>query len=115
MIRMHSRLRARKDKQALPFASGQAGQRKQSFLLQAMLILLPVALMAGFGFWAILRQRNAVEQEAQRRAREILQALPSDFFGRIAANRLTQFEGPKTGWLNYLQWGIAFGDSAMAI
>ena len=104
---MHSRLRARKDKQALPFASGQAGQRKQSFLLQAMLILLPVALMAGFGFWAILRQRNAVEQEAQRRAREILQALPSDFFGRIAANRLTQFEGPKTGWLNYLQWGIA--------
>ncbi len=84
----------------------QPGLRKQSFLWQAVLILLPVALMAGFGFWAILRERNAVEQEAKQRAKEVIQALPSDF-GRIAANRLTQFEGPKGGWLSYLQWGIA--------
>ena len=82
----------------------QPGLRKQSFLWQAVLILLPVALMAGFGFWAILRERNAVEQEAKQRAKEMIQALPSDF-GRIAANRLTQFEGPKGGWLSYLQWG----------
>jgi signal transduction histidine kinase len=81
-------------------------RRKQSFLWQAVLILLPVALMAGFGFWAILRERNAVEQEAKQRAKEVIQAIPSDF-GRIAANRLTQFEGPKGGWLYYLQWGVA--------
>ena len=42
--------------------------RKPSFLWQGVLILLPVALMAGFGLWALLRERNAVEQEARERA-----------------------------------------------
>ncbi len=76
------------------------------FFWQAILILLPVALMAGFGFWAILRERNAVEQQAQQRAKEILSSLPAEF-GRIAANRLTQFDGPKSGFLFYLELGIA--------
>ena len=56
------------------------------FFWQAVFILLPVTLMGGFGFWAILRERRAVEQEAQLRAREIFQVLPSEF-GRIAAIR----------------------------
>jgi len=81
-------------------------RKVQTFFWQGVLILLPVVLMAGFGFWAILRDRNAVEQEAQQRAKEIIQALPSDF-GRIVANRLTQFEGPKNGWFFYLELGIA--------
>jgi signal transduction histidine kinase len=81
-------------------------RRTQTFFWQGVLILLPVVLMAGFGFWAILRERNAVEQEAQQRAKELLQALPSEF-GRIAANRLTQFEGPKNGCLFHLELGIA--------
>ena len=68
---------------------------RQSFLWQGILILLPVALMAAFGFWAVFRERNAVEEEAQRRAKEILDALPSDYFGRIAANRLDPVPRPK--------------------
>jgi hypothetical protein len=32
----------------------------QTFFWQGVLILLPVALMAAFGFWAILRERNEV-------------------------------------------------------
>lgn len=101
-----ARRRALEEKKAMLAVANQSGPRKQSFLWQAVLILLPVALMAAFGFWAILRERNAVEQEAQQRAKEIIQALPSEF-GRIAANRLTQFDGPKGGWMSYLQWGIA--------
>ena len=76
-----------------------------AFFWQAVLILLPVTLMSGFGFWAILRERNAVEHEAQQRAREIFQVLPGEF-GRIAASRLTQFDGPKGGWFQYLQWAL---------
>jgi len=67
-----------------------APSRKPSFLWQAVLILLPVALMAGFGFWAILRERNAVEQEARQRAAEIIETLPGDF-GQRAAGRLTRY------------------------
>jgi signal transduction histidine kinase len=103
-------LRARslvlEEKKATPVVAGRPGPRKQSFLWQAILILLPVALMAGFGFWAILRERNAVEQEARQRAKEMIQSLPGDF-GRIAANRLTQFEGEKGGWYFYLQQGLS--------
>ena len=77
-----------------------------AFFWQAVLILLPVALMSGFGFWAILRERNAVEHEAQQRAGEIMQVLPAEF-GRIAASRLTQFDGPKGGWFQYLQWALS--------
>jgi signal transduction histidine kinase len=58
---------------------------KPSFLWQAVLILLPVLLMAGFGTWAILRERKAVEQDARQRAQELLQSLPYNFFGRVAS------------------------------
>ncbi len=102
----NARRRALDEKKVMLAAGNRPGARKQSFLWQTVLILLPVALMAAFGFWAILRERNAVEQEAQQRAREIIQALPSEF-GRIAANRLIQFDGPKGGWLQYLQWGLS--------
>jgi signal transduction histidine kinase len=76
--------------------------RKPRFLWQALLILLPVALMAGFGFWAILRERNQVEQEAQQRAQQIIQTLPNNL-GRLVAYRLTNLEGCKDGWLSYLR------------
>lgn len=77
-----------------------------AFFWQAVLILLPVALMSGFGFWAILRERNAVEHEAQQRAGEIIQVLPAEF-GRIAASRLTDFQLTKNGWDGYLGWAIS--------
>ena len=58
---------------------------KPSFVWQALLILLPVVLMAGFGTWAILRERKAVEQDARQRAQELLQSLPYNFFDRVAS------------------------------
>jgi signal transduction histidine kinase len=58
---------------------------KPTFLWQAVLILLPVLLMAGFGTWAILRERKAVEQDARQRAQEILQSLPYNFSQRVAS------------------------------
>ena len=76
------------------------------FFWQAVLILLPVALMAGFGFWAILRERNAAELQAQQRAHEILSSLP-DKFGRMVASQLTDFQITKNGWDGYLSWGVA--------
>src|ERR1700722_19285201 len=81
-------------------------QRKPTFFWQGVLIMLPVALMAAFSFWGILRERTAAEQEARQHAKEITRALPSEF-GRIVANRITQFDGPKGGWYRYLQWGLS--------
>ncbi len=58
---------------------------KPNFFWQAVLILLPVLLMAGFGTWAILRERRAVEQDARERAHEVLQSLPYNFAQRLAS------------------------------
>ncbi len=81
--------------------AGPRTTRKPTFFWQGMLILLPVALMAGFGLWALLHERNAVEQEARQRANEILQALPADFGSRVAL-RMTEFS-PAYGWLQNQQ------------
>ncbi len=66
---------------------------------QAILILIPVMVMAGFGFWAIYKDRRAVEQEARQRAKDVLESLP-DEFGRIAAGRMTQYDHFFYGWLD---------------
>jgi signal transduction histidine kinase len=78
--------------------AGPRTSRKPTFFWQGVLILLPVALMAGFGLWALLRERHAVEQEAQQRANEILQALPADFGSRVAL-RVAEFSDASYGWL----------------
>jgi signal transduction histidine kinase len=57
---------------------------KPSFFWQGVLILLPVLLMAGFGTWAILREREQVELDARNRAQEILSSLPYNFEQRLA-------------------------------
>ena len=75
------------------------------FFWQAVLILLPVVLMAAFGFWAILHQRKAVEQEAQQRAQEIIHALP-DELGKLFANNLTSFDSRKRGWIWFMENGV---------
>ena len=75
---------------------------KPRFFWQGVLILLPVALMAGFGLWALLRERNAVEQDARQRANEILEALPVDF-GTCVARRMTEFSPASYSWLQNQQ------------
>jgi signal transduction histidine kinase len=89
----------------LLFARRKAKRATPVFFWQAVLILLPVAVMTGFGFWAILKERNAVEQDAQQRAREILSPLRGDF-GIMAAGRLTELDSAKDGWFHYLQSGV---------
>ena len=101
-----ARRAAIKEKQARLASGYQPGPPKPTFLWQAILILLPVALMAGFGFWAILRERNAVDEESRQRAQAIIQSLPREF-DRVAANRLTQFNSLNQGWLMYLQNGVS--------
>ena len=81
-------------------------KRKPAFFWQGVLILLPVALMAAFGFWAILRQRNVVEQDARERAQEIVHSLPDDF-GRLATALLAHSAILKQNWFGYLQSGPA--------
>ena len=90
----------------LLFARQKVKRATPAFFWQAVLILLPVVVMSGFGFWAILKERNAVEQDAQQRARDILSPMQSNF-GRIAANLLTALDGSKSGWMQYLQWGVS--------
>jgi len=101
-----ARRAAREERLAGVAAGYHSGPPKPTFLWQAILILLPVALMAGFGFWAILRERNAVDEESRQRAQAIIQSLPREF-DRLTANRLTQFNGPNQGWLMYLQNGVS--------
>jgi signal transduction histidine kinase len=81
-------------------------QRRPTFFWQGVFILLPMALMSGFGFWAILQQRNAVEQDARVRAQEIVQSLPNEM-GTAVAERLAFAEADKNGWFNFLQQGLA--------
>ena len=62
--------------------------------------------MAGFGFWAILHERDAVEQDARQRAQDIIHAFPVDI-GQRVANCLGQFEMDKSGWNDYLDFAMA--------
>lgn len=99
-------LKARREFQKLPALLQRQSKRSlPAFFWQAILILLPVTLMAGFGFWAIRQQRRAVEQDAQQRAKDILRGLP-DAFGRLAANRLTEYDAYKQGWLDFMESGV---------
>jgi signal transduction histidine kinase len=85
-----AKYKAMEEKITLPPLSKRPKTQKQTFFWQGVLILLPMALMAGFGLWALWRERNSVEQEARQRASEILQALPADFGSRVAL-RMTEF------------------------
>ena len=76
--------------------------RPPSFLWQGLLILLPVAALAVVGLMAVRRDRAAVQQDATRRAHEIL-AQMSEGFGRAAAEQLTRYDSVAQGWFGYCQ------------
>ncbi|HUC86531.1 MAG TPA: HAMP domain-containing sensor histidine kinase [Candidatus Acidoferrales bacterium] len=78
-------------------------RKSPTFFWQAVFILLPVVLMASFGFRAILHQRQMVAQEARTRAEEILHGLPDDF-GETVAGRLENDD--KYIWLHYLEESV---------
>ncbi len=72
-------------------------ERPPSFLWQGLLILLPVAALAIVGLSAITRDRAAVQEDARRRAHEIL-AQMSEGLGRAAAEQLTRFDPLARNW-----------------
>jgi signal transduction histidine kinase len=47
----------------------------RSFLLQAVLIVLPVVLLAGYGLWALRKERASIEEEVRERCSTVLQLL----------------------------------------
>jgi signal transduction histidine kinase len=47
----------------------------RSFLLQAALIVLPVVLLAGYGLWALRKERASIEEEVRERCSTVLQLL----------------------------------------
>ena len=53
--------------------------------------------MAAFGFWAILRERGGVEQDARR---EILQSIPADF-GKSVATQIHGYKMLAAFWPQY--------------
>lgn len=67
------------------------------FLWQGILILMPVVIMASFGFWAILQERGRVEEDARQ---AILQAIPADV-GTSVAEQLHEYKIPGTFWPVY--------------
>ena len=81
-------------------------QRKPRFFWQGLLILLPVALMAAIGLTAILRDRAAVEHDAQQRAGEILRQLASELAGGVAG-QLSEFDLSADDWNQYHRTWLA--------
>jgi hypothetical protein len=65
-------------------------RRKPSFFWQGLLIVLPVALLAGLGLVSLRQYRRLVEQDATQRAREISEHLSSSV-GRRVGNEIAQF------------------------
>ena len=67
----------------------QAKPHKPTFIWQAVLILLPVAIMTAVGFVALMRDRAAVENEARQHAEELIQQLQANFGRRVASELST--------------------------
>jgi signal transduction histidine kinase len=79
---------------------------KPGFLWQGILILLPMALLAGVGLYSLRRDRAMVLEEARNRAVESLRAMTSDL-GRQAAGQLTAFDLFASAWLDQQRNGFA--------
>lgn len=66
------------EKADLP-ASGNPGPRRQSFLWQAVLIMLPVGVLAGMGMYSLRQDRLLADQEAKERGAAIAGQLAKGF------------------------------------
>ncbi|MEP6663037.1 MAG: HAMP domain-containing sensor histidine kinase [Verrucomicrobiota bacterium] len=79
-------------------------QSAPRFFWQGILILLPILVLAVFGFAAILRDRSAVEEEARQRADEILRQANAGLAQNVAM-RLTG-----RNWVFTGSTGLPFAD-----
>lgn len=99
-IGMYYSWRDARRKAALEPASPPAALKPPRFIWQATLILLPVVIMAVIGGIALVRDRTAVENEAQQRAGELIERLQAGLGRRVAA-QLTTAEAFGYQWLQF--------------
>jgi len=80
-----------------------ASRKPPRFFWQGVLILLPISLLALFGFAAIVRDRKAVEEDARQRAVEILSqinaGLARDVASRLGVTAVFVREGMNASFL----------------
>src|SRR5262245_2971707 len=77
--------------------SGVRPGRKPNFLWQGLLILLPVAVLATVGLWALRQDRAAVAREARSRAETIAATVLAEFTAALQPITTTETErGPVT-------------------
>jgi signal transduction histidine kinase len=86
--------------------TGPRPARHPTFLWQALLIVLPVAILAVLGLFAVWRDYTASEQDARQRAEEITRGLFAQL-GRDFAEELVEQEPLGSIWNGM---GIAGGD-----
>ncbi len=70
--------------------------RKPSFFWQGLLILLPVAVLAVVGMWALHQEWASVEHEANRRAESIATSISGEFQKSLQKVTITQSGGAPT-------------------
>ena len=89
-IQVYQWQHARRKTSETPLPPSEPPTRKPpAFLRQAVLILLPVVILAVVGLIALGRDRAAVENEARQRAEELIQQLQDNFGRRVAAELST--------------------------
>jgi signal transduction histidine kinase len=79
---------------------GTPGNRKPTFFFQGLLIVLPVAVMAAVGLFAIRRDRAVVHEEARRGAAQLVEQLAAALAGRVPP-QLAAYDHFGDSWYNY--------------
>ncbi|HAV65168.1 MAG TPA: hypothetical protein DCY13_22705 [Verrucomicrobiales bacterium] len=65
------------------------------FYWQAALIILPVVLLAGYGFWALGKERASIEEEVRERCKTVLSLLAREVPRAIDEATMSYLEGDR--------------------
>jgi signal transduction histidine kinase len=84
---------------------GSPGNSKPTFFFQGLLIVLPVAVMAAVGLFAIRRDRVVVQEEARRGAAQLVEQLAAALARHVPA-QLAAHDRFSDSWYNY-HWDLA--------
>ncbi len=79
---------------------GTPGNPKPTFFFQGLLIVLPVAVMAAVGLFAIRRDRAVVHEEARRGAVQLVEQLAAALARRVPP-QLAAYDQFADSWYNY--------------
>ena len=88
-----------------------------TFFWQGLLILMPVAVLAGLGLLSLRQDRRLAEQDAQDRARELLRQLEPDLARSMGVELARfqlwarQWESERIAWLQSSQTNLPWSAS----